>query len=566
MSKVFQLILLLSCTMPLTLNAEYSDISTIESESKTTELSHEEQDYLAEIKSVKMCVDPDWMPMERIKNGKHEGIAADFIELIRDYLETPIELVITQNWSQSIEFAKTRKCDIFSMAMATPERLDYMLFTKPYLTLPMVLATRKEHSYVTDVTLMNNEKLGIVSGYAFSEIFKIQYPDLEIEEIPSLRDGLLKVENGELDGMIGTLASVGYLIQRGYPELKIAGKFQESWQLGVGVRNDRLLLFSAFEKAVQQIDKKTAQNILNRWISVKYEQPFNYDLLWKVLVSFAIIFGFFAFRQHILKKYNKELREHKKNLELEVVNRTKDLLIAKEKAELASQEKSRFLANMSHELRTPMHAIHSFTKLTLKRDLDPKARHFLENIEISTARLTHLLNDLLDLSKLEAGKMELNLHSSDIAKIITKTLHAVDSLIKDKKLEVDISEISAFTVELDENLIMQVITNLLSNAIKFSPEKGRVMLTSTMKNNKVLFSIEDEGIGIPADEQETIFDPFVQSSKTMSKSGGTGLGLPICKEIIDLHGGEIWAESPPAGKTQGARISFSIPLIQDKIE
>mgnify|MGYP001818177665 FL=1 len=221
---------------------------------------------------------------------------------------------------------------------------------------------------------------------------------------------------------------------------------------------------------------------------------------------------------------------------------------------------------MSHELRTQMHAIHSFTKLTLKRDLDPKARHFLENIEISTARLTHLLNDLLDLSKLEAGKMELNLHSSDIAKIITKTLHAVDSLIKDKKLEVDISEISALTVELDENLIMQVITNLLSNAIKFSPEKGRVMLTSTMKNNMVLFSIEDEGIGIPADEQETIFDPFVQSSKTMSKSGGTGLGLPICKEIIDLHGGEIWAESPPAGKTQGARISFSIPLIQDKIE
>lgn len=255
-----------------------------------------------------MCVDPDWMPMERIRNGRHEGIAADFMAIIENRLGIPIKLVVTKNWQQSVSDAKSRTCDIFSLAMSTPERLQYMSFTRPYLRLPLVLATRKEQSYVSDVTLLTNRKIGIVSGYAFAEILRAKYPKLDIHDIPSLREGMSQVERGELYGVIDTLASIGYLVQVSYPEIKIAGKFDQYWELGVGVRNDQPLLFSALDKVVVSIDKYTAQDILNRWISVKYEKGVDYSLLWKTLPFALMLLLFGIYRQQLLKKHNRELR------------------------------------------------------------------------------------------------------------------------------------------------------------------------------------------------------------------------------------------------------------------
>ena len=238
----------------------------------------------------------------------------------------------------------------------------------------------------------------------------------------------------------------------------------------------------------------------------------------------------------------------------------KEREIARVEAEKSNQEKSRFLANMSHELRTPMHAIHSFTRIAMKRDLDPKVRHFLENIDVSTTRLTTLLNDLLDLSKLEAGKMELNPKEINLSVIINETISTLFGLLKEHGLNIDTSGIKDIKVKLDVSLITQVITNLMSNAIKFSPENGTIILTTKLVGRHVQVSIEDEGIGVPKDEQEKIFDSFVQSTKTMTNSGGTGLGLPISKEIIELHRGSIWVKSPPIGKSKGSSFIFQLPL------
>ena len=533
-----------------------TEISTIESNSRTESLDKEESDFLKKKGAVTMCVDPDWMPMERIHNGRHDGISADFMKLIEDYIGIPIQLVKTESWSESIAFAKARKCDIFSLAMSTPERLQYMSFTTPYLRLPLVLATRKETSYVSDVSLLTEEKLGIVAGYAFGEILRKRYPDMQITDVASLKEGLVKVENGELYGVIDTLASIGFLIQRGYPELKISGKFDEYWELGVGIRNDEPLLFSSLEKAVLRIDKKTAQQILNSWISVKYEQGFDYGFLWKVLAIILAVLAFIFYRQHLLKRYNQELVR-------QIDGRTRDLVRAKEKAEAANKEKSRFLANMSHELRTPMHAIRSFTKLTLKRDLDAKARHFLENIDASTDRLTRLLNDLLDLSKLESGKMELDPQNCNVKELIDNTVESLGSLIKEHQLQLDVSGLDEINATIDVNLITQVITNLLSNAIKYSPDYGKIILACYVDGQRLKFSIEDEGLGVPPEEHEAIFDSFVQSSKTRSQSGGTGLGLPISKEIVELHAGKIWVQSPPPNQPCGSVFSFEIPLRQN---
>jgi PAS domain S-box-containing protein len=241
-----------------------------------------------------------------------------------------------------------------------------------------------------------------------------------------------------------------------------------------------------------------------------------------------------------------------------------ELKASRDHAENANQAKSQFLAKMSHELRTPMHAINSFTKLALKQDIDEKTERFLSNISDSTDRLTKLLNDLLDLSKLEAGKMQVHPELNDIAVIVNDTLSALSSLLNDKHIKIDTRNLQSVEAHFDKSLIIQLLTNLLSNAIKFSPEHSVITLSSSITSHDdqpcVQVEVEDQGVGIPADEVDTIFNPFIQSAHAKEKSGGTGLGLAICQEIIDLHGGHLSVQSPPPGKKVGAVFSFQIPL------
>ena len=262
-------------------------------------------------------------------------------------------------------------------------------------------------------------------------------------------------------------------------------------------------------------------------------------------------------------------KEYAIQLEHEVSMRTMELFDAKEMAEKANLEKSRFLANMSHELRTPMHAILSFSSLGLKRANDVKVRGYLEKISISGKRLTKLLDDLLDLSKLESGKLLATYQYSNLYDLIHECLSEVDSLISRKGLDITLETDEEAFCEFDKKLMHQVMINLLSNAIKFSPDEANLTISlEKTEQNRIpcwQLSVSDEGIGIPYDELEEVFDKFVQSSKTRSGSGGTGLGLPICREIISLHHGRIWAESPPKSKNHGSEFIFYIPVDQNQL-
>ena len=253
---------------------------------------------------------------------------------------------------------------------------------------------------------------------------------------------------------------------------------------------------------------------------------------------------------------------------------TDEAMIEKNRAEEANQEKSRFLANMSHELRTPMHAILNFTVLALKRAEDPKQEKFLQNIRTSGIRLTSLLDDLLDLSKLEANKMDADFVYQDMTTLVESAVSEISSLATKKGILVNIDSNSHYECMFDQKLIFQVVVNLLSNAIKFSGENTTIQIDmkfieSTGKRsepNMIRVSIADQGVGIPEDQVETVFDKFYQSSKTRSQAGGTGLGLPICREIINLHGGKIWAESSSGEDTHGSVFRFEIPVIQSSAE
>jgi signal transduction histidine kinase len=262
-----------------------------------------------------------------------------------------------------------------------------------------------------------------------------------------------------------------------------------------------------------------------------------------------------------------ELARHRDALASLVTERTAELLAAVERAECANSAKSEFLANISHELRTPMHAIISFADLGLKRSRqmeDEKLSRYLGNARSSAQRLLVLINDLLDLSKLESGKMRLDFVETDLLAIARDSIEEVTSVAQDKSIDLRVEQPTASpAVRIDVYRLRQVVVNLLSNALRFAPAGSAVrvqVLEAAMADGTPAAQLEviDCGPGIPEDELDAVFDKFVQSSKTASGGGGTGLGLAICREIVMAHGGDIRA----LPHTGGARIVVQIPAAE----
>ncbi len=267
-----------------------------------------EQVYLMHKQEIKMCIDPDWMPLEMNEGGKHVGIAADYIKVMEKTIGIPISVVQTRTWLESLAFARERKCDIFSLAMETPERKMYMNFTKPYMVIPLVLVSKLDKVFYSDIGAITDKPIGIAKGYAYGEILKVRYPQVSFVEVESEQEGLKKVQEGKLFGTIGTLATVAYQIQKEYfGSLKIVGKFDEKWELGVGTRNDEPELYSIFEKAIGAISKQESQDILNKWVSVNYEKEMDYTYLYKILAVLGLIVTVILYRQYHLHKYNAKL-------------------------------------------------------------------------------------------------------------------------------------------------------------------------------------------------------------------------------------------------------------------
>lgn len=249
-----------------------------------------------------------------------------------------------------------------------------------------------------------------------------------------------------------------------------------------------------------------------------------------------------------------------------------ELIKAKEQAEYANTSKSEFLSNMSHELRTPMHAILSYADLGLKgldSEKDEKLVKYLNNILLSADRLLSLSNDLLDLSKLEAGKMEFKMQRGYLVDVIDRSMSELESLLKTKEIHVDIvgsDIVKTRALFYDSHQMIQVFVNLLSNAIKFSPVQSTITLSfedsecifeGKRRFPALLCGVKDQGMGIPENELDAVFDKFIQSSTTKTGAGGTGLGLSITKEIVKGHRGDIWVTNNKEG---GACFHVLLPL------
>jgi len=524
-------------------------------------LNLQEKSFLARKKVIKMCIDPNWMPLERIKNGKHIGMTAEYIAIIAKMIGTPIQMVPTRDWSESIAFAKSRKCDIFSLAMPTPERRTYMNFTRPYLSIPLVMAARTETPFIDDISLVTDQRIGIVKGYAFNEILRKRFPKMQIVDVASAREGLKQVVNGKLFGFIGTLATVGYTIQKDFVgELKVAGKFDERWELGIGVRNDEPLLMTIFDKAIAAIDSKTHQQILNNWIAVRYDQKNNYKLIIQLLLLAAAGLLILLWRNYTLRKYNRKL--HEQNVKIQ--QQAEKLHLTEEKLRLQQKMEAVGLmaGGVAHDLNNILSGIISYPELILlKLPADSPLRRPVTAILDSGKRAADVVADMLTITRGVAAVKDIVAINQEIENAINSP--EVKTLTEDQQ---QITLSTELAPELHNTMgssihIRRVLTNLIINAFEAVTGPGEITITSynltidtpdpendlTRPGKYIALAIQDNGPGISVTDQARIFEPFY-SKKSMGRSG-TGLGLAIVWNIIEDHNGKIRLKSDATGTT-----------------
>ncbi len=230
--------------------------------------------------------------------------------------------------------------------------------------------------------------------------------------------------------------------------------------------------------------------------------------------------------------------------------------------EAANQHKSEFLANVSHELRTPLNAIIGFSEVLQERlfgELNAKQAEYTDDILSSGRHLLSLINDILDLSKIEAGRMELEVTTFDLPLAIENALLLIRERASRHGIKLDRvvdDRLGDFTG--DERKVKQILVNLLSNAVKFTPEGGKIQVRAALDDGSVKISVSDTGVGIAPEDHEAIFEEFRQvGSNYAQKREGTGLGLSLTRKFVEMHGGKIWVESE-LGK--GSTFTFTLPI------
>jgi PAS domain S-box-containing protein len=240
---------------------------------------------------------------------------------------------------------------------------------------------------------------------------------------------------------------------------------------------------------------------------------------------------------------------------------TRELEARNREVERANQLKSEFLASMSHELRTPLHTIIGFSELLteeLEGPLNAKQKRFMNHIHTDSRHLLELINDILDISKIESGRIQLRRETFDMTRALEEILSSVRPQAAAKSIAIESSVSIPTAIVADRLRVKQVLFNLLSNALKFTPAGGKIRIDGALQDSFIEISVSDTGIGIPKEQHQAVFDKFYQvGATTKGVREGTGLGLAITKALVEEHGGRIWLESQPG---KGSRFTFTIAV------
>lgn len=520
---------------------------------------------------LRLAPTPNYPPIDFFdRSGQHQGIAAEHFELIEKRLDVRFKRVPLKSWDEILKKAKAREIDLTTIAQKTKDRSEYLRFTKPYLTVPTVIITRRDGSKNLRLEEMAGMSVAVVKGYAVTETVLKNHPGLKLVFVANDEEGLMKVALGQVDAMLADLAvAVEYIENKGISNLQVAGQTGHEYHYSIASRKDMPQLQSILNKGLALITEEERHAIRHRWFHLDETPPYKTREFWTLALSFLgviVILVSVAWNWSLRKIVNTRTAELERELNARRVYE-KSLKEAKESAILANKAKTAFLSNMSHEIRTPLNAILGMTSLLLRTSLNNEQLRYSQVINQSGDALLTLINNVLDLSKIEAGEMELDLAEFCIQECLHEALSIVSPLAIDRgnTLILHIEKLPTATAIGDSHRLRQVLVNLLSNALK-SSSKGTVELVArghSCEKGEDYFELElavvDDGVGLSSEDIERVFQSFQQvKSGTQQEASGTGLGLPICVKLLDLMDGQIHAESP--GRDQGASFVARVPL------
>lgn len=533
-------------------------------------LTIEEYRWLSENNIFKVASDPTIAPIELVNDeGKIEGISGSYLDVIASKLNVRFEWSGSNDWSEALEHMQTGKADMLSAVIATEEREEMLNFTDPYIVLSNMIFAREGGEIYNTMDGLIGRKVALVKDSAISEFVANDYPEMDIILVGSVSEAFNLVATGQADAHVGDIPISSYhIVSEGLTQLVVVGETPYKTALSFGISKDLPILNSVMQKALLSLSERERATISRDWLSLKIQEDTSNSELWRfigVLLSIVILLVILFWNYSLRTEVNR-----RKIVEEELRASREQAQEAMFAAEQANQAKSAFLANMSHEIRTPLNAIIGFSEIMssgIFGEIQPiRYKGYADDINKSGKHLATVVNDILDLSKIEAGKWQLNETGFKLDECVEESMNILKTSAEEKKIDlvyqkpVNANNVDDGAIKLygDISAFKRALINLLSNAIKFTPMGGKVVCRVYCdENGGALIEINDNGIGIPEDRLEQVLNPFEQVHGTYElNEEGTGLGLPIVKRLVELHDGTFSLRSEV---NVGTSATISIP-------